>query len=88
MELMIPTWGKSETSKTVGSNLASLQGATVALIDDNYDMVYTDEVELQLREQFGAIVKRFAKPNGSHPSPRSLIEEAAQCRVAVVGIGM
>ncbi|HSW20644.1 MAG TPA: hypothetical protein VLJ86_25700 [Ramlibacter sp.] len=88
MDIMIPVWGAASGSHIAASNLESLRGAAVALVDDNYDEVFTDEVELQLREQYGALVKRLAKPNGSHPSPPSLIEEAASCRVAVVGIGM
>lgn len=88
MEFMVPVWGVATGSQIAASNLMSIKGATVALVDDNYDEVFTDEVELHLREQYGAVVKRLAKPNGSHPSPRSLIEEAARCRVAVVGVGM
>jgi hypothetical protein len=88
MDIMIPVWTAATSAQIADSTLDSLKGATIALVDDNYDEVFTDEVELHLREQFGALVKRFAKPNGSHPSPASLIEEAAKCRVAVVGIGM
>ena len=88
MDIMIPVWGAAAGAQIAPSSLGSIKGATVALVDDNFDSVYTDEVELHLREQYGALVKRFNKPNGSHPSPLSLIEEAAKCRVAIVGIGM
>jgi hypothetical protein len=88
MEIMLPVWTALPRSQVAASKLGSLQGATVALVDDNYDEDFTAELEVQLREQFKAIVKRFAKPSGSHPSPSSLIEEAALCDVAVVGIGM
>lgn len=88
MDIMIPVWEATAGSRIAASSLGSIKGATVALVDDNYDGVFTDEVERHLREHYGAVVKRFAKPNGSHPSPASLIEEAAKCRVAIVGIGM
>ena len=88
MDIMIPVWDEDTGSQLAASSLGSIKGATVALIDDNYDPDFSEEVELQLREQYGALVTRLLKPNGSHPSPRALIEEAAKCRVAVVGIAL
>lgn len=88
MDIMIPVWGATAGAQVAASTLTSLRGARVALVDDNYDTFYTDVVEEHLREEYGAQVLRLNKPNGSHPSPASLIEEAARCRVAIVGIGM
>lgn len=88
MEVMIPVWPQASGTTAASSNLASLKGSTVAFVDDNYDEEFAEEVELNLRETYGALVKRLLKPTGSAPSPKSLIEEAAQCRVAIVGIAL
>jgi len=88
MELMIPVWLESATPQLASSDLKSIQGAAVALVDDNYDPSFTGQLEEKLRAAYGVVVKRLMKPHGSAPSPKSLIEEAAQCRVAIVGIGL
>jgi len=88
MEIMVPVWERTAGAQLADSKLRSIKDATVALIDDNYDPDFSDEVALQLREQYGAIVNRLLKPNGSHPSPPALIEEAARSRVAIIGIAL
>jgi hypothetical protein len=88
MEIMIPVWEQSAAPQIAKSDLALLKGTEVALVDDNLDAAFTDQLELKLREAYGAVVKRLIKPLGSAPSPKSLIEEAAKYRVAIVGIGL
>lgn len=88
MEIMIPVWQEADGIEVVESAIKNLSGASVALIDDGYDAPFTDEVEKQLQEQYGAKVKRFNKPHGSSPSPEALIAKAARCDVAVVGIAL
>ena len=88
MDIMIPVWQETAKPQLAKSDLDSLKGATVALVDDNYDPSFTDQLEHKLREAYGVVIKRLMKPHGSAPSPKSLIEEAAQCRVAIVGIGL
>lgn len=88
MEIMIPVWEQSVKPQIARSDLKLLNGTEVALVDDNLDVAFTDQVETKLREAYGAVVKRLIKPLGSAPSPKSLLEQAAQCRVAVVGIGL
>lgn len=88
MEIMIPVWESDAAPQIARNDLTQLKGAEVALVDDNLDVAFTDQVELKLREVYGAVVKRLIKPLGSAPSPKSLLEQAAQCRVAVVGIGL
>ena len=88
MEIMIPVWQETATEHLAASNLEGLRGVEVALVDDHLDPDYTNEVEKQLREKYGAIVKKLIKPLGTAPSPKPLIEEAARCRVAVVGMAM
>ncbi|MGE4240470.1 MAG: hypothetical protein AB7E83_08425 [Ramlibacter sp.] len=88
MEILIPAYTEREEKHQADSKLASLQGATVAFVDDNYDASFADELEEELKRTFGALVKRFVKPWGSAPSPKELIEEAARCQVAIVGIAM
>ncbi|MES2999569.1 MAG: hypothetical protein V4787_02680 [Pseudomonadota bacterium] len=88
MEIMIPVWQESTETQLAASDLQGLKGVSVALVDDNYDAEFTDEVANVLEQTYGALVKRLVKPWGSAPSPKTLIEEAAQCRVAVVGIAL
>lgn len=88
MEIMIPVWPENRAEELAKSDLQVLRGIEVALVDDNLDPDYTDEVEKQLVEAHGAIVKKFLKPLGTAPSPASLIQEAAKCRVAVIGMAM
>ena len=88
MEIMIPVWIEPETAQIAPKGLASLRGATVALVDDNYDEPFTSHLEKLLKEVHGAIVDRLIKPLGSAPSPKSLIERAAKSQVAIVGIAL
>ena len=90
MDIMIPVWPEDTTEQLAKSDLGMPVAVPpeVALVDDNLDPDYTDEVEKQLIEAHGAIVRKFIKPLGTAPSPKSLIEEAAKCRVAVVGMAM
>lgn len=88
MDIMIPVWETSVGTVGGGGQLAAIRGATIALIDDNYDEAFTGELERQLREQYGVLVERFVKPNGSHPSPKAMLDQAARCQAAIVGIGM
>jgi len=88
MEIMIPVWPDSAGDQLAKSDLQALGGIEVALVDDNLDADYMGEVENQLVEVHGAIVRKFLKPLGTAPSPISLIEQAASCRVAVIGMAM
>ena len=88
MEIMIPVWPETTTEHLATSKVEGLRGVEVALVDDHLDPDYTSEVEKQLTEVYGAIVKKFIKPLGTAPSPKSLIEDAARCTVAVVGMAM
>ena len=88
MEIMIPVWRDSVVDRIADSDLGTLRGVEVALVDDNLDPVYTNEVERLLVADYGAVVKKFVKPLGTAPSPKSLIEDASKCRVAVIGMAM
>lgn len=88
MEIMIPVWMQPEQAQAAPKALAALRGAKVALVDDNFDEPFTTHLERLLRDEHGAIVDRLVKPLGSAPSPRSLIERAAQSQVAIVGIAL
>ena len=88
MEILIPIWQEDQETRIAKIEVKSLAGASVALVDDNFDAIFTDEVERVLSEEHGANVKRFLKPLGSAPSPKDMIEQAAQCQLAVVGIGL
>lgn len=88
MEIMIPVWPDDGKTQIAKSDLKMLAGTTVALVDDNFDYSFSDELERILRDEYGALVKRLLKPLASAPSPSALIDEAAQCRVAIVGIAL
>ena len=88
MEILIPVYEERDEKHLADNKLASLKGVTVAFVDDNYDAEFTDELEAELQRTYGALVKRLVKPWGSAPSPATLIEEAARCQVAIVGIAL
>ena len=88
MEILSPVWSSAVEGPAAKRRLRGLAGATVAIVDDNLDIPVTMRLETLLAERAGATVKRLVKPSGTAPSPPSLIEEAAQADVAVVGIGL
>lgn len=88
MEIMIPVWTDTGAPQIAKNDLATLRGSTVAIVDDNFDEPFTSHLEKLLADVHGAIVTRLVKPLGSAPSPKSLIERAAQSRVAIVGIAL
>lgn len=89
MEILSPVWPATAAARPPKRRPASLQGASLALVDDNLDIPFTTALEELLTERFGAKVRRFVKPSGTAPSPASLIEEAATGRdAAIVGIGL
>ncbi|MBK8739157.1 MAG: hypothetical protein IPM02_06220 [Betaproteobacteria bacterium] len=88
MEIMIPVWPAHSGVADGGARIADIRGAQVAIVDDNYDMPFMEQLEKSLREAHGAVVNAFIKPLGSAPSPKSLIDKAAQSQVAIVGIGL
>ncbi len=88
MQFMIPVWPDGGATQKAASALKALKGVTVAFVDDNFDVPFTEEVEHHLRETYGAIVKRLVKPWASAASPAALIEEAAQSQVAIVGVAL
>jgi len=88
MEIMIPVWPAYTGLAAGGGRIAEIRGAQVAIVDDNYDMPFMEHLAKVLREARGAVVNAFIKPLGSAPSPKSLIDKAAQSQVAIVGVGL
>ena len=89
MEFLSPVWPAATSARPPTKRLQGLQGARIALVDDNLDAAFTTHLEVLLAERAGAKVRRFVKPSGTAPSPRELIEEAAgESDAAVVGIGL
>ncbi len=89
MELLSPVWPTTAAARPPKRRLRSLEGATVALVDDNLDAVFTTHLESLLGERTGAKVRRWVKPSGTAPAPAALIDEvAAEGDVAVVGIAL
>ena len=88
MEIMIPVWPERPVAQSAASDLDRIAGVEVAFVDDYLDPDFTDELEKQLAEGPRAVVKHFIKPVGNAAAPKTMIDEAAQCRVAVVGLAM
>ncbi len=89
MEILSPVWPSASAPRPPKSRPRALDGATIALVDDNLDIPFTTHLEALLGSHYGAKVKRLVKPSGTAPAPRELIEEAAtDTAAAVVGIGL
>jgi hypothetical protein len=88
MEVMLPIWPTQTELQQATAEIATVRGVDLAFVDDYLDAQLADEVEKQLTEAHGARVKRFIKKSGNTPSPNPVIEEAAQCGAAVVGVAM
>jgi len=89
MEFLSPVWPAAAAVRPPKKRLQGIQGARIALVDDNLDTAFTTHLEALLTERAGAKVRRLVKPSGTAPSPRELIEEAAaHSDAAVVGIGL
>ena len=88
IEFLSPVWPETSAARPPKKRPAGLDGATVALVDDNLDIPFTTHLESLLTSRYGAKVRRLVKPSGTAPSPAPLIEDAASADVAVVGIGL
>ena len=88
MEILSPVWPATTAPRPVKKRLRGLDGATIALVDDNLDIPFTTHLEALMQTRYGAKVRRLVKPSGTAPSPSALIAEAAAADVAVVGIGL
>ena len=89
MEILSPVWPAPRAAPARNRRPRGLQGAMVALVDDNLDIPFTTRLEELLATRFGVRVRRLVKPSGTAPSPKALIEDAAaSADAAVVGIGL
>jgi hypothetical protein len=88
MEILSPVWPAAASSRPPKTRPRSLEGASIALVDDNLDIPFTTHLESLLASHYGATVKRLVKPSGTAPSPPALIDEAAGTAAAIVGIGL
>ncbi len=88
MEFLSPVWPSAPPSRLPTRRPPRLEGARVALVDDNLDVPFTTRLGTLLHERAGARVTRLVKPSGTAPAPTELIDEAAQADLAVVGVGL
>lgn len=89
MEILSPVWPERGPSRRAKQRPPTLDGATVALVDDNLDAAFTAHLEMLLTERAGAKVRRWVKPSGTAPSPPALLDEAArEAAAAIVGVGL
>jgi hypothetical protein len=89
MEILIPVWPDRAAPGPAPKRPRTLEGVTLALVDDNLDAAFTTHLEALLAERAGAKVRRWVKPSGTAPSPPALLDEAArEAAAAVVGVGL
>jgi hypothetical protein len=89
MEILSPVWPATTSTRPQKRRPQGLDGATVALVDDNLDIPFTTRLEELIETRYRAKVRRLVKPSGTAPSPPALIDEAASAAdVAIVGIGL
>jgi hypothetical protein len=89
MEILSPVWPDRTASRPAPRRPRTLEGVTLALVDDNLDAAFTTHLEALLAERAGAKVRRWVKPSGTAPSPPALLDEAArEAAAAVVGVGL
>jgi hypothetical protein len=89
MEFLSPVWPRAARPCPPKRRPPRLEGARVALVDDNLDAPFTTRLAALLHERTGAAVRRLVKPSGTAPAPAELIDEAARgADVAVVGVGL
>jgi hypothetical protein len=89
VEILSPVWPDRGPSRRAKQRPGTLDGATVALVDDNLDVAFTAHLEALLAERAGAKVRRWVKPSGTAPSPPELLDEAArEAAAAIVGVGL
>jgi hypothetical protein len=88
IEFLSPVWPDHAAPRPAKKRPDSLEGVTVALVDDNLDIPFTTHLEDLMQTLYGAKVRRLVKPSGTAPSPPALIADAAEADVAVVGIGL
>ena len=88
IEFLSPVWPDRSDARPPKKRPASLEGVSIALVDDNLDIPFTTHLETLMATRYGAKVRRLVKPSGTAPSPATLIADAAEADVAVVGIGL
>jgi hypothetical protein len=89
IEFLSPVWPASSPARPPKRRPQRLEGARIALVDDNLDIAFTTHLEALLAGRAGARVRRLVKPSGTAPSPPALIEEAArEADAAIVGVGL
>lgn len=85
IEVLDPTGERSAAERPRAARLASLDGATLALLDIRKPLgdVFLDRVEERLRER-GAVVRRYAKPTFTKPAPVDLRQRiATECDAVI-----
>jgi hypothetical protein len=88
MEILSPVWPPAADGVAAKRRPTTVRGATVALLDDNLDPAFTKRLAALLSEGAGATVRHLVKPSGTAPAPTTLLDTAAGCDLAVVGIGL
>jgi hypothetical protein len=85
-----PTYEKRSAQQTAAPALATLEGATVGLLDNNKKNVGTflSFVEERLRRDHGVReVVRLRKSNMSAPAPADIMRQLTVCEAVIAAIG-
>ena len=72
MEILSPVWPAGSARRPPRRRPQTLDGATVALVDDNLDIPFTTHLESLLAERHRVTVRRLVKPSGTAPSPPAI----------------
>ena len=90
MEFLDPTHESDARAFAPAGRLATLAGATVAVVSNGKKgtQPFFDALERELRERHGvARIVRLTKANYSAPAEPGLLDEAARWQALVAGVG-
>jgi hypothetical protein len=90
LRVLDPTAEDTAAPATGTARLQSLQGCTVALLDNGKIRVLEllNYMEDMLRSEYGvADVRRFKKPDASRPVPDDIIAEMKGCDAMISAVG-
>ncbi len=89
IRVLDPRLDPDQEPLALAAALASLEGATIGLLDNAKigTARFYDRLEALLRERGVREIVRRRKPDSSRPVPRAMLDELARADAVVSGIG-